>query len=165
MAAKPHLCPVYLLLMLTLRKIAAHLFSLDGYVWHTTPVQPYSTQVSLSDGTALTVSTRERPKFYFDEQGRPTHLFNGVSALPSCWQSDLDSIIARPATLRHRYDTADNHADTSRSPLSTPAFPAAAVGWQRFLKHCMSEQQCTSGCTISYQETFTSPIVFPKWQD
>ena len=45
--------------------VSAHLFSLDGYEWHTTSTQPYGTTVPLSDGTNFTVATRERPKFFF----------------------------------------------------------------------------------------------------
>jgi hypothetical protein len=64
--------------------VAAHAFSEDGYVWHMSAVPPYGTQVELSDGSVITVATRERPKLYFDESGKKTHLFNGVCSAPAC---------------------------------------------------------------------------------
>jgi hypothetical protein len=125
--------------------VSAHLFSLDGYEWHTTPVQPYGTQILLGDGTTMTVSTRERPKIHFDDNRRATHLFNGVSALPSCWT--IDAPAANPnAEVRPAPQAADLLAPPAAPP---PVFPPAAPGWQRFLDHCMSEQRCTSGCNCA----------------
>eukprot|EP00656_Telonema_subtile_P017684 TRINITY_DN19527_c0_g1_i3.p1 TRINITY_DN19527_c0_g1~~TRINITY_DN19527_c0_g1_i3.p1 ORF type:complete len:160 (+),score=29.22 TRINITY_DN19527_c0_g1_i3:97-576(+) len=69
--------------------VSAHVFSEDGFTWHTSPTQPYSTQVAVLDRTsgqvsAITVSTRERPKILFDKAGKMTHLFNGVCSAHAC---------------------------------------------------------------------------------
>lgn len=64
--------------------VSAHIFSVDGYAWHTSPTQPYDTQIKLSTGKTITVSTRERPKIFFDKSGQMTHLFNGVCSATAC---------------------------------------------------------------------------------
>lgn len=64
--------------------VSAHSYSEDGFSWFLSPIQPYGTQVVLSDGNTITVATRERPKLFFDENGRMTHLFNGVCGAPAC---------------------------------------------------------------------------------
>jgi len=48
------------------------------------PQSPYGTQVEMSDGTTVTVATRERPKMWFDKNGKKTHLFNGVCSAAAC---------------------------------------------------------------------------------
>jgi len=65
--------------------VSAHLFSEDGYKWHLGDEQPYTTNIMLSNGTQLHLSTRERPKFQFDpETGVMTHLISGVCSAPAC---------------------------------------------------------------------------------
>jgi len=64
--------------------VSAHAWSADGFNWTFSPVQPYTSQVKLSTGETITVSTRERPKLYFDKAGRMTHLFNGVCSAQAC---------------------------------------------------------------------------------
>lgn len=64
--------------------VSAHVFSEDGYTWHASPVQPYSTQVEVEGQGPITVSTRERPKLFFDGSGQMTHLFNGVCSATQC---------------------------------------------------------------------------------
>lgn len=64
--------------------VSAHLFSRDGRTWKSHRTQPYTTQVPLSDGSTMAVSTRERPKLFFDSKGRMTHLFNGVCSAHAC---------------------------------------------------------------------------------
>ena len=64
--------------------VAAHAFSPDGFSWYTSDVQPYTTQVVLSSGEKITVSTRERPKLFFAADGTPTHLLNGVCSALAC---------------------------------------------------------------------------------
>ena len=64
--------------------VSAHAYSEDGFVWYSNPEQPYSTQVQMAGGSTVTVSTRERPKLFFDKNGYPTHLFNGVCSATSC---------------------------------------------------------------------------------
>jgi hypothetical protein len=129
--------------------VSAHLFSKDGYEWHTTPNQPYGTTVSLIDGSNFTVATRERPKFVFDPvTGQPTHLINGVSALPSCWDTNLDrdgQIGMQLKSAASRYARSYAH----RGSTHPSTFPQAPVGWQRFLGHCMSEKHCTVGCNCA----------------
>merc|ERR1712083_964637 len=65
--------------------VSAHLFSNDGFLWHTVDVQPFGTQVELVSGGTMLLSTRERPKLLFSSDGQPTHLFSGASAMPNCW--------------------------------------------------------------------------------
>ena len=135
--------------------VSAHLFSLDGYDWHTTPTQPYGTVVPLTDGTNFTVATRERPKFYFDPQtGQPTHLINGVSALASCWHTDLDRTDKDGHRETETETASDRETERQRGRESAQAnppagFPPAPAGWQRFLGHCMSENPCTIGCNCA----------------
>lgn len=64
--------------------VSAHAFSLDGYEWHMSPLSPYGTQVELSNGTTVTIATRERPKMWFNAKGEKTHLFNGACSASSC---------------------------------------------------------------------------------
>lgn len=64
--------------------VSAHIFSEDGYTWHTTPTQPYTSQVQLQSGATITVATRERPKLVFNASGVPTHLVNGVCGAAVC---------------------------------------------------------------------------------
>lgn len=64
--------------------VSAHVFSEDGYTWHASPVQPYTTQVEVEGQGTITISTRERPKLFFDRSGQMTHLFNGVCSATEC---------------------------------------------------------------------------------
>ena len=64
--------------------VSAHVYSEDGFEWHTSGTQPYSTQIATTANGTLTVATRERPKMFFDKIGRMTHLFNGVSSATAC---------------------------------------------------------------------------------
>ena len=66
--------------------VSAHATSADGgKTWRTGPVQPYTTQVQRTDGTTVTVATRERPKIYFDPKtGSEAWLFNGVCGGSAC---------------------------------------------------------------------------------
>jgi hypothetical protein len=58
--------------------VSAHAFSIDGYEWHMSPLSPYGTQVDLSNGTTVTVSTRERPKIWYVDLPRSN------ARTPSC---------------------------------------------------------------------------------
>ena len=71
---------------------SAHAFSRDLQTWGTLPtyVQPYSSRVALEDGTSRTLASVERPKFFFDGQGTPTHLFNGAANVPQCGGNTSD---------------------------------------------------------------------------
>ena len=63
--------------------VSMHTFSEDGYTWHAGAEQPYTTQVETTAGT-ITVSTRERPKLFFNKAGQMTHLVTGVSGASQC---------------------------------------------------------------------------------
>ena len=54
--------------------VSAHVFSETGLSgsWHSHPTSPYGTHVQLTDGTEVVVSTRERPKLFFNETGEST---------------------------------------------------------------------------------------------
>jgi len=64
--------------------VSAHAFSVDGFNWNVSKIQPYGTQIQLETGTKIVVATRERPKPFFDANGVMTHLVNGVTAVPNC---------------------------------------------------------------------------------
>jgi hypothetical protein len=64
--------------------VSAHCFSEDGFRWHSHPASPYGTHIQVAGGADVIVSTRERPKLFFDRSGQMTHLFNGVCAAPAC---------------------------------------------------------------------------------
>ena len=66
--------------------VSAHAFSEDGFNWHMSATSPYGTQIATTAGT-VQISTRERPKIYFDTTVTPwkmTHLFNGVCSSKAC---------------------------------------------------------------------------------
>jgi hypothetical protein len=60
--------------------ISAHSFSRDGLTWTGSCTQPFFNTANVSDGSVVTMSTRERPKLLFNAAGEPTHLFNVSSA-------------------------------------------------------------------------------------
>ena len=65
--------------------VSAHVFSEDGFVWHAHPISPYGTHIEVAgDDANIVVSTRERPKLFFNASGYMTHLFNGVCSAPAC---------------------------------------------------------------------------------
>lgn len=49
--------------------VSGHLFSPDGVVWHASPTPPWGARIALAGGSAVTVSTRERPYVYFNPEG------------------------------------------------------------------------------------------------
>ena len=60
-------------------------FSRDGLEWTFSERSPYTGHLVFSDGSEMTLPTRERPKLLFDTQRRPTHLVNGAcGGVPSC---------------------------------------------------------------------------------
>ena len=52
--------------------------------WFTSPTQPYSTSITLGNGSTVQFATRERPKLRFDANGTMTHLLNGVCSVRNC---------------------------------------------------------------------------------
>eukprot|EP00040_Diaphanoeca_grandis_P020039 m.106302 g.106302 ORF g.106302 m.106302 type:complete len:451 (-) comp27712_c0_seq3:113-1465(-) len=93
--------------------VSAHVYSSDGYTWHTSHAQPYGNHIEVntvpsSNGVDQTrtspssvlssssssvstqtviVATRERPKLWFNADGEITHLVNGVCGASSCTDS------------------------------------------------------------------------------
>lgn len=59
--------------------VSGHWFSPDGLSWTASPTAPFGNNVAFTDGSAMTVATRERPKLLFNSAGEPTHLVNGVT--------------------------------------------------------------------------------------
>jgi hypothetical protein len=63
-------------------RVAGYGYSPDGSNWTRFPSQPYDHLVALSNGQTLALTTRERPKIFFDKDGvTPLALFNGVQSL------------------------------------------------------------------------------------
>lgn len=63
--------------------ISGHLFSRNGINWTVSDIEPYSFNISYSDGTGEIVATRERPKLLFDRATKePTHIYTAVANLP-----------------------------------------------------------------------------------
>jgi hypothetical protein len=58
--------------------VSGHHFSKDGVNWHASRIQPYTNQVEFTNGSVLTVATRERPKLIFDP------VMNEISHLSTC---------------------------------------------------------------------------------
>jgi len=55
-----------------------HAFSTDGWNWSFTPTPAYNSTVHFSNGQVITFNRRERPHILLNDQGEPSHLFNGV---------------------------------------------------------------------------------------
>ena len=65
--------------------VSGHHFSADGVEWHASKVQPYTNKVEFTNGSVLTVATRERPKLIFDPiTGDISHLSTGTCVAASC---------------------------------------------------------------------------------
>jgi len=88
--------------------VSAHAFSKDGHAWHVSPVQPFTAQIEVAGSGTVSVSTRERPYFFFDASGQMTHLFSAVchaSQCPSeapcvnCKYTHWDYTLAQPFDL------------------------------------------------------------------
>ena len=67
------------------KREAGFAWSHDTVNWHRSRVPPFDNRVTHVDGRVSVLSTRERPKLVFDDDGRPTALFSGVSANPPPW--------------------------------------------------------------------------------
>lgn len=67
------------------RTVSGHHFSMDGVEWHASKIQPYTNQVKFTNGSVLTVATRERPKLIFDPVTSDiSHLSTGTCVATSC---------------------------------------------------------------------------------
>jgi len=123
--------------------VSAHLFSEDGKRWRMSAPQPYTTRVPTANGSFV-LTTRERPKLFFDRRGEPTHLINGVGVgtgprtsgppMPACPADHFGccdcSSFSQSYTLIAPLKTA--RRPNRRRPLASPfsldgAVPASAA--------------------------------------
>ena len=76
--------------------VSGHGYSTDGIDWHYSVDAPYNAQIQFANGTVQHFATWERPHLVFDDEQRPTHLVNGVSAF---WgDKPCDKCDARPGS-------------------------------------------------------------------
>ena len=110
-----------------LNRIAGHGFSTDGLHWNLTAgVEPYSYNVTYSDGTSALVATRERPIIVFDPKtNEPAYLFTAVLAFHFSFylsRSQYAYILRRQRTLPiHQF--ADVCSDTIRRVRFSDGLP------------------------------------------
>lgn len=85
---------VYCLLPFAAAKecFTGHAFSADGQHWHFSQTEPVGGTAAFTDGSQISFSTRERPKFVYSDHHMttPVALITGVSAACSppsaaCW--------------------------------------------------------------------------------
>ena len=86
----------------------------DGFTWHMSPTPPYGTQIKLSSGETITVSTRERPKMFFDESGQMTHLFSARGSFLCVCCPSLTLLLRRRRVLDARLPAAQRPQDGLR---------------------------------------------------
>jgi len=65
----------------------------DGMTWNFSPVPAYNASIRFANGTVKVFSRMERPFLLFDENGAPTHLFNGVQ--PVDWDDYTFTLMHR----------------------------------------------------------------------
>ena len=73
-----------------------HAYSRDGLVWSAW-TRCYNTSVLLTNGQVVETNRRERPKLLFDDEGYPTHLYNGA-----IWPKETYTIVAPLNVPRNR---------------------------------------------------------------
>lgn len=63
---------------------SGHAFSMDGFTWTFSDVEPFGGTVNFTDGTSTTFSTRERPQVIFADAAKttPVGVVGGVSSQP-----------------------------------------------------------------------------------
>eukprot|EP01059_Diplonema_ambulator_P032387 TRINITY_DN6327_c0_g1_i4.p1 TRINITY_DN6327_c0_g1~~TRINITY_DN6327_c0_g1_i4.p1 ORF type:complete len:380 (+),score=125.87 TRINITY_DN6327_c0_g1_i4:41-1141(+) len=65
---------------------AGYAYSFDGVNFYRSPIPPFDNEVQHTDGSVTALSTRERPKIIFKEDGHTMlGLSNGVSSNPEPW--------------------------------------------------------------------------------
>ena len=65
--------------------VSGHHFSANGLDWHASRIEPYTNKVEYTNGSTITVATRERPKLIFDpETEEITHLSTGTCVATTC---------------------------------------------------------------------------------
>ena len=64
--------------------VSGHAYSSDGVTWKQSAIQPYLHFYTTTDGLNHTISTRERPKLFFNAAGDPSYLLNGICTAVSC---------------------------------------------------------------------------------
>jgi hypothetical protein len=63
---------------------SGHAFSVDGWSWTFSTVEPFGGSVNFTDGTSQSFATRERPQLLFQDSGRhvPVGFTSAVSSQP-----------------------------------------------------------------------------------
>lgn len=64
--------------------VSAHAFSKDGFSWHLSSMQPFTSQIEVEAFGTMIVSTRERPFLFFNAAGQMTHLISAVCSASRC---------------------------------------------------------------------------------
>jgi hypothetical protein len=64
--------------------VSGHAYSEDLIHWTQQPTQPFPNWYMRDDGTNVTISTRERPKLFLNDQNEPIALMNGVCSALNC---------------------------------------------------------------------------------
>jgi hypothetical protein len=66
--------------------VSGHHFSANGLDWHSSRIEPYTSKVAYTNGTTITVATRERPKLIFHPEtaGEISHLSTGTCVATTC---------------------------------------------------------------------------------
>ena len=102
--------------------ISGHLFSRNSINWTVSDVEPYSFNISYSDGSSAIVATRERPKLLFDLTTKePTHIYTAVANLPeasACTHCDAKAP-AGACIMCKITPPFDRHTYTQVRPLRT----------------------------------------------
>ena len=60
--------------------ISGHAYSIDGYNWTFSPIQPYSNAVHRTDGTVQHFATLERPKLLWGDADDPFREYRAGSS-------------------------------------------------------------------------------------
>ena len=64
--------------------ISGHAYSIDGYNWTFSPIQPYSNAVQRTDGTVQHFATLERPKLLWGDAEDPFREYRAGSSNGHC---------------------------------------------------------------------------------
>jgi hypothetical protein len=81
--------------------VSGHYFSADAFTWYASDDQPLGSVIDFADGTSWQLSTRERPKLFFDAVGNPTHIMNGV-----CYGASSASPTVPCVNMKYDFATA-----------------------------------------------------------
>ena len=95
--------------------VSGHYYSADGFTWAAASTPPYGNVVNITDGSALLLTTRERPKMIFNANGDPTHISNGVCPSPGNFTTPFSCPTVSTGCVDCKYDDWDF---TNVSPLN-----------------------------------------------